>query len=666
MKTTITGVFILVLTLLFCVDVFFAQGTESESEDASLDSLLNMKVSTAAKYWQTSSEAPASVTIITSKQIERYGYSTLEEILSSVRGFYTSNDRNYTYVGVRGFSRPTDYNDRLLLLINGHTMNDNVYGSVLIGNDLPIDVHSLERIEIVRGPGSALYGTGAMFAVVNLITKKGNDVDGIKLSGEFGSYGRFGANVLFGKQFENNFDVLLSLRAGDIRGQDYYYREYDSALTNFGVAQNIDEEHFAGFVSAVHYHHTSLLVSFTNRFKRVPTGAFETIFNDPSFSSTDKRGFAELLYDHPLSTDKNIMSRIYYDYYEYSGSYPYETVLNYDASTGKWFGGEAQFRWDIFSGNRFTFGTEFKNNIHSDYRNWTDDSVFFDKNYPFDVFSLYLQNEFQIIENLSLTAGIRRDEYSTVGSATTPRFALIFNMFPSATLKMLYGEGFRSPNTYETNYEDNFSSWVRNANLKPENIVTSEIAWEQRFSNDIFGVLSLYSYDMDNLIDPVTDSAGISQFQNISDIHAQGIEGEVNFRTNAGLNGYTSIVYQSTRDPLIDGNISNSPTTILRLGLSYQVFPSLFLSSEVRYTSERFTVRRTITEPYVITNLNILVKPAMKVKEGFKSLFNNVECSLLINNLFNTSYSTPGGIEHLQDAISQDGRNYRFRIIYTL
>jgi iron complex outermembrane receptor protein len=658
------GVFMCVVSLHFCVEVVFAQGSQQKNEDTSLDSLLNIKVSTAAKYWQTSSEAPASVTIITAKQIERYGYSTLDEVLRTVRGFYTSYDRNYYYVGVRGFSRPTDYNDRILLLLNGHTLNDNVYGSVLIGNDLPIDLRSVNRIEIVRGPGSALYGTGAMFAVINLITKKGNDVDGLSLSTELGSFGKVAGNILYGKQFEDNFEVLLSVRASDIRGQDLYFQEYDSAQTNFGIAQNVDNEHFAGLVSTLQYKHLSLLTLLTNRYKHVPTGAFETIFNDPSFNSTDKRGFLELLYDHPITTDKNILTRMYFDYYEYLGSYPYETAINYDASIGKWYGGEAQFRWDIFPSNRLTVGAEYKNNVHSDYRNWTADSVFFDQNFPFNVFSLYLQNEFQIIENLSFTAGVRRDEYSTVGNATTPRFALVFNMFPSSTLKMLYGEGFRAPNIYETYYEDNFSSWIRNTNLKPEKIVTSEIAWEQRFSKNTFGVLSLYSYDMHELIDPYMDSTGVSQFQNISDIDAQGIEAELNFRTEEGLNGYTSLVYQKAEDPYYDGNLSNSPTTTIRIGLSYQLYPSLTLSSELRYTSERYTVLRTTIDSYVIANLNLNFKPIVQ-DDGWQDILNNIECSLLVNNLFNTSYATPGGIEHRQSAIVQDGRNYLFRLGYT-
>ena len=151
-----------------------AQATEPPSTGSSLDELLDVKISGAAKYEQTARQAPASVTIITSEDIERYGYRTLADALMTVRGFFVSYDRNYTYVGVRGFSRPTDYNNRILLLLDGHTLNENVYGAAQLGSELPIELDLVERIEIVRGPGSALYGTGAMLAVVNVVLKKGS------------------------------------------------------------------------------------------------------------------------------------------------------------------------------------------------------------------------------------------------------------------------------------------------------------------------------------------------------------------------------------------------------------------------------------------------------------------------------------------------------------
>ena len=113
------------------------------------------------------------MTIVTAEDIRTFGWRTLAEALTSVRGFYTTNDRNYTYVGVRGFGRPSDYNNRVLVLVNGHRFNDNVYDQALVGNEFPIDLALVERIEIIRGPGSALYGTSAFFAVINVVAASG-------------------------------------------------------------------------------------------------------------------------------------------------------------------------------------------------------------------------------------------------------------------------------------------------------------------------------------------------------------------------------------------------------------------------------------------------------------------------------------------------------------
>ncbi len=115
----------------------------------------------ASKYEQKPSEAPASVSIITSEEIQKYGYRTLSEILRSVRGFFTTYDRNYSYIGVRGFDRPGDYDTRVLLLLDGHRINDNIYDQASIGTEAFIDVAAIERIEIVRGPRSSPSRAGA-------------------------------------------------------------------------------------------------------------------------------------------------------------------------------------------------------------------------------------------------------------------------------------------------------------------------------------------------------------------------------------------------------------------------------------------------------------------------------------------------------------------------
>ena len=147
-----------------------SQSNSSQTEpiaETPLEQLGNVRVYSASKHMQTITDAPSFVTVITGDQIRKFGYRTLAEVLQSVSGFYADYDRNYTYIGVRGFSRPGDYNSRILILLDGHRMNENIYDGAYVGTEFPLDLALVERVEIARGPSASLYGTNAFFAVVN-------------------------------------------------------------------------------------------------------------------------------------------------------------------------------------------------------------------------------------------------------------------------------------------------------------------------------------------------------------------------------------------------------------------------------------------------------------------------------------------------------------------
>ncbi len=166
--------------------------------EMSVEDLLNIKVETvygASRYQQKVTEAPASITIISADEIKKYGYRTLADILRSIRGVYVTNDRNYSYIGVRGVARPGDYNTRVLLLIDGHRINDSIYDLATIGTEFPLDVDLIERVEFVRGPSSSLYGTNAFFGVINIITKRGRDLKGLEVSGEAGNFASYKGSI---------------------------------------------------------------------------------------------------------------------------------------------------------------------------------------------------------------------------------------------------------------------------------------------------------------------------------------------------------------------------------------------------------------------------------------------------------------------------------------
>src|SRR5689334_22849264 len=173
------GLWFLLAAMLLTGSVAAQESKKGDLGGLSLEDLAKMQVESvygASKFLQQASDAPTSVTVITAEQIQKYGYRTLADVLRSVRGFYVIYDRNYTYVGVRGFSRPGDYNARILFLLDGHRVNDNVYDGAYVGSEFPVDVDLIERIEIIRVPNSSIYGTGAFVAVINVITKRGRDL----------------------------------------------------------------------------------------------------------------------------------------------------------------------------------------------------------------------------------------------------------------------------------------------------------------------------------------------------------------------------------------------------------------------------------------------------------------------------------------------------------
>src|SRR6266851_1342143 len=204
----------LLCALVFCV--MSTRGQESQQPDLSgmsIEDLAKLKVDAvygASKFLQNVTDSPASVTVVTAEQIQKYGYRTLADVLRSVPGFYVIYDRNYTYVGVRGISRPGDYNARILFLLDGHRVNDDIYDGAYVGTEFPVNVDLIERIEIIRGPNSSVYGTGAFAAVINVITKRGRDLNATELSTEAGSWNSYQGRVSYGGRFESGLEKLLS------------------------------------------------------------------------------------------------------------------------------------------------------------------------------------------------------------------------------------------------------------------------------------------------------------------------------------------------------------------------------------------------------------------------------------------------------------------------
>ena len=454
-----------------------------------------------------------------------------------------------------------------------------------------------------------------------------------------------------GKELERGPDLLASAFGTDVKGQDFFYPEYDSPDTGNGVARNLDWDRSYGGIAAATWGDFRLTGLWTSRGKAYPTGAWDTEFGNAAARTSDSHRFLDLRYEHGVTPNLLVTARVYADHYGYKGVYPYETPF-VESTDDNWYGGELRARWDPTPNNRLTVGAEYRSDRRADYRASIGDSLF-GGDFPFQVSSFYLQDEFQVTPSLAVIAGLRHDHYSTVGSSTNPRAAIVFNPSQSSTAKLLYGRAFRAPNIYETRYESEIAK--PNLSLQPERIETIEAIWEQRLSPSLFGTVSLYQSRITNLIDTTVDpDDGLTQFQNVGAALARGAELGLTARFGGGLSSYASYAYQKAKDDRSDSELTNSPDQSFKLGVSCPLVGPLHLSGELLYETGRLTVQNSRTSSYLLSNLT-LSADAGRVP---------VRVLVQIRNLFDVDYGTPGGFEHRQAEIGQDGRNYALRLEY--
>src|SRR6187402_1242121 len=296
--------------------------------DLSLEDLMQIdagQVFGASERLQPSIEAPASVSFVTAQEIHRYGYRTLADILRSVRGMYVTNDRNFSFIGARGFGKPGDYNSRILLLINGHRVNDNIFGQAEIGAEFGLDPATFERVEIIRGPASSLYGDSAFFAVVNVITRTGAAMDGTETTIEAGTLGTRLVRSSTGHQLSNGVDVALSATYEHSDGVSrLFFPVFNTPMTNNGIAEDLDSEGTKQLYGRLGVHGLTVTTMFGTRRRVVPTASTGTQFNQQIWpeQTTDRHGLLDVDYGRSFG-DTRLTVRASYDRFSYAGVYPF-------------------------------------------------------------------------------------------------------------------------------------------------------------------------------------------------------------------------------------------------------------------------------------------------------------------------------------------------------
>jgi outer membrane receptor for ferrienterochelin and colicins len=653
----------------------------SQLANLSLEELSSLKVDTvygASKHQQRVTEAPSSVSIVSREEIQRSGHRTLMDVLNSVTGFYVSYDRAYSYIGVRGFNRPGDYGGRVLLMINGHRLNDGIFDSAGSAPDFPLPIDLVDRVEVVRGPGSSLYGNNAFFCVINVITRTGESLGATELSTSYGSYDTWTGRVTLGKKFPNGLDLLIS---GDVLASEGHRRLHFPEF----VAEDLDGDWAGRTFASVSYGDWVLEGGFSRRRKDWPTAAYDVVPNshDPTQYTVDERAWVDLRFQHEFDSDWNLSARAYFDRYQFEADYPRRdpidptapTLTNRDLARSTSAGLEISTSKVFWNDHNATLGGEWRHDFELSQNNWEVETgnQMLDSNESSDILGLYLQDEWKITPNLILNAGLRYDNYSTFGDTLNPRAAIIYSPWQSSAFKLLYGQAFRAPNAYELYYESVIAS--RNPNLQPEHTRSYEIVWEQRFGGHWRGRISGFWTDVEDLIrlesvdvdhDPATLDDDRYEFANAEAAVARGAEMEIEARWDSGWVARVGYTFTDAEDSATGSTLANSPHHLGKLSVAFPIWTEKLSGRfELQAMSDRKTNAGETIDPFAVVNLTLFSRELVK----------GLELSGSIYNLFDQHYHHPVSADYnytgpmsgntiALDVVEQDGRTFRVKLTY--
>ena len=638
-----------------------AQESGPDLGAASLEQLGNIKVYTASKHLQSGADAPSSVTVITADEIEKYGYRTLADILQTVRGFFVTYDRNYSSVGVRGFARPGDYNTRILLLVDGHRLNDNIYDEAMVGTEFPLDIDLIARVEIIRGPVSSLYGSNALFAVINIITKRGQDLKSLELSGEAQSFNTYKGRMSYGRKLQG-LEFLISGTFYGSRGHNQlFFAPFNTPETNNGIALHADDDQAGSGLATISFRDFTFQAVYGTREKAIPTGAYGTLFNNPGTRTTDSHTYFDMRYERALASSWGVLARVFCDRNTYAGIYMYPSTdpsqisPNLDYGDGQWWGTELQVTKTVLHRNRITAGGEYRNNFRQDQVNYSLNpyTLYMDDRRNSFVGAVYVQDELTLTKTLALNAGLRYDYYNRVEASTDPRAALIYRPRPQTTFKLIYANAFRAPNVYELYYA--VSPLLPNPDLKPERIRTTELVWEEGITDHVWISTSAFYNAIDGLITDEVVGTDSLIFRNLQDVKSTGLELEIRGQLHQGLEGVASYSFQQTKDRTTDQFLSNSPRNLVKLSLNQSLLHrKLFVSLDAQYRGRIQSLDSGPVSPFAVVNTTLLSR----------NLVSHLDISASVYNLLDKKYFDPPSSENLQLPIQQDGRSFRIKLTW--
>ncbi len=621
----------------------------AQLDDMSLEELMQVEVvQGASRLAQSASTAPSAVTIVTQEEIRALGYRTLAEVLNGARGFYTTYDYSYSFVGVRGFSRPGDWNTRVLMLIDGARVNDPFYSQAYVGEEGFLDLELIKRIEIIRGPSSSLYGSNAFFATINIITRDASDLPGLELAVEAGAASFGSARVSYGRAVRERGSLLVSGSWMSRGGRDIYFPEFDHRATNDGWSRDADDSRSVDLFLKAERGDFRFEAGHSKHIKEDPAATYGTTFGPRHARNADQFSFANLGWKRGIGDRVVIDSRMFGERYRFDGFYPYRPSSEdaTDLNDGRRWGLESVLtaRFDRI---QFAASVEYIDAVKLLYvETLRDGSRPIDANLPEVYYAASAEVTAQATKRWSLDVGFRYDQHVSLGSIVSPRLGFIFALDDSTTLKLLAGRSFRAPNPYER------ITTVSGLGLelKPEQIDAYEVTYDRQYSARGLINLSAYRYALEDLIE-VDGLTG--KFVNTVGIRAHGFEFEWRHQLDARDSIRASLAWQKTDD----AQLSSSPHWLGKAAwIASWDNGKLRTGTELTYVGGQ----------YAALGRQLSACARLRGTIELPSALRHASLALIVDNITDSGCDTPASSDKVMDRLELPGRSWRLKLTYPL
>ncbi|WP_448246659.1 TonB-dependent receptor plug domain-containing protein [Thalassotalea agariperforans] len=648
-------------------------------------------------------KAPAVASVFTAAQIKNMGATDIDDVLETVPGLHISrNGNNYNPVySFRGVY--STYNAQVLMLVNGIPITNNFVGN-RSQNWGGMPVEAIARIEIIRGPGSAIYGADAFSGVINIVTKNADDINKNEVAVRAGSNSTSDAWLTFaGKQDDLKYSAVVEYHKTkgannliEADGQTVLDNIFGTNVSKAPGTLNLATENL-DFRGEVNYHGLTIRTGYQLR-DNLESGAGLAEVLDPGAKQKSVRFNFDINYQKQLndtltlnvqSAYFNTSAEIKTNYYIYpkgadlGHGLPYtggfignpevwekhrrlNLALDYSGIDKHAFRiGAGLYKGDLYrtrETKNFGFNADGNVIIPGDPVQDVSDSpyVFLKETDRINRY-LFVQDIWNIANDWELTAGVRYDDYSDFGSTTNPRLALVWSTSLNLSTKLLYGRAFRAPSFAERGNINNPTA-LGNPNIQPESIETTELVFDYHPGSGFGAIANFYHYEWDDIIQFVPDTGETSSTaQNFGKQVAYGTELEVNWQLTEQLKLAANYAWSKATNKSNDVDVAFVPEQQWYLQLDWKINEQLKLNIKNHLVQDRIRNQgdlRSNIDDYWLTDLTVRWTPS---KQPF-------ELALIAKNIFDQDVREPsinnGAVVNIPNDLPQPGSMFLGEVRY--